>query len=87
MSVITGYNLLSFVYACKKSENSRRIIHRILFIFRDCMEAICYHFCMEASISCYVKSVVINVNPYVNLYPPDTDQGLIFLNFLLFSEL
>lgn len=54
----------------------------------DCMKAICQIFCSETAISCCTKSVVINRNPYVNLYPPDTEQGLIFVSpdLLLSSE-
>lgn len=54
----------------------------------NCMKAICHNFYTDTTISCCTKSVVINGNPYVNLYPPDTEQGLIFIspNLLLFIE-
>lgn len=85
---VAGYKLLPFVYANKKGENLKRIFHRISFILRHCMKVICHHFCTETSISCCTKSIVINGNPYVNSYSPDTDQTLIFIppNLLLFSE-
>lgn len=77
-----------FVYANKKLKILGELPAESLSILREFMKAICHHFCTETSISCCTKSIVINGNLYVNSYPPDTEQGLIFLspNLLLFNE-
>lgn len=70
--------MFPFVYVNKKLKILGELPEESLSILRNFMKEICHHFCTETSISCCTKSIVINGNLYVNSYPPDTEQGLIF---------
>lgn len=84
---VEEYKLLPFVYAKKTGENPGELSAESHSFLRDCMKAIYHHFCIETSILCCTKSTAINGNPYMNSYPPNIEQGLIFIspNLLLFS--